>query len=325
MAVADHAAHDLVIDALRGRTLGLAGHAFFETYVQTRFRSLRTSAGRHRAVWNATSETRLRGRPTLPTLPNGSARWVSPAARSRTRCSAQCQAAPPRSRDTRPAGAQYISRARRRRPSSRSTVRRTGCVPSSLSTGKDGRPSSRRCRPGWYGSAPSRCGSTHRVDVRSRPLCEGRDDIQVTVASVDAAELNGLAGFRSRSTSFVITSRPERILIPTTGASATSTPRTDGCTSTSAAAAGRIQRYRCCSATTSRAPARGRGIWATEARLAAIAMTPAVRGREGSGVRHHHAVRGGVGHPDELDPRLMRDATSPTSYDFGRRMLLILR
>jgi predicted nucleic acid-binding protein len=32
LVVSDHVAHDLVIDALRGRRLGLAGHAFFETY-----------------------------------------------------------------------------------------------------------------------------------------------------------------------------------------------------------------------------------------------------------------------------------------------------
>jgi predicted nucleic acid-binding protein len=32
LVVADHAAHDAVVRVLRGRTLGLAGHAWFETY-----------------------------------------------------------------------------------------------------------------------------------------------------------------------------------------------------------------------------------------------------------------------------------------------------
>jgi predicted nucleic acid-binding protein len=32
LVVADHTAHDAVIRALRGQRLGLAGHAFFETY-----------------------------------------------------------------------------------------------------------------------------------------------------------------------------------------------------------------------------------------------------------------------------------------------------
>lgn len=32
LVVEDHEDHEVVLDALRGRTLGLAGHAFFETY-----------------------------------------------------------------------------------------------------------------------------------------------------------------------------------------------------------------------------------------------------------------------------------------------------
>lgn len=32
LAVEDHVAHEGVVEALRGRRLGLAGHAFFETY-----------------------------------------------------------------------------------------------------------------------------------------------------------------------------------------------------------------------------------------------------------------------------------------------------
>ncbi len=32
LVVADHVAHEAVVDALRGRRLGLSGHAFFETY-----------------------------------------------------------------------------------------------------------------------------------------------------------------------------------------------------------------------------------------------------------------------------------------------------
>lgn len=32
LVVEDHEAHDVVLEALEGRSLGLAGHAFFETY-----------------------------------------------------------------------------------------------------------------------------------------------------------------------------------------------------------------------------------------------------------------------------------------------------
>ena len=66
LAVADHTAHDLVIDALRGRTLGLAGHAFFETYsVLTRLPapSRRPPADIARLLERDFPETRFLGAP----------------------------------------------------------------------------------------------------------------------------------------------------------------------------------------------------------------------------------------------------------------------